>query len=180
MPRKGRDRSEPASEGSVAAGGTAARRALSRFAHSESGIIELAREATLSLDLLAPDIGPPPFATPEVTAAIRQFLTGNSKRRARLLLHDADAFARHNTLFIELAGRLADAVSMRRLRATDREDKRLIFLADDGQAALYRPNGAHPRGWVLKDGADLGALQSLFEQRWQHGTPHPALRRLFL
>lgn len=134
-----------------------------------------------SLRILAPDLDQQLLNRDRVSELLVRLARQNPSARIRILIGDASQAVADGHRLIYLARRLPSFVSIRVMPNDSRTANESWLLADE-QTLLWRPDFRQLRNAILhrNDPARCGALQRLFDERWDQSVSAPALRQLHL
>lgn len=116
----------------------------------------------------------------EFAAAVSALARNTEHTHVRVLVHDSTRAVKDGHHLIDLAQRLSSKVE---IRNPPQEYAHLneAFLVVDDMGYLYRPLADRYEGWVcFRDPPRARELTKRFKEVWEHSTPDPQLRRLYL
>jgi hypothetical protein len=153
-------------------------RELSTRVEFRDAACELARSASLHLNILSYALEREVYGHPDFVRAVQALATRHRMARIRILIHSPEWASRSGHRLVELARRLTSFVEMRELHEQDKQLISEVLIADerallfrespDTLVALYQPGAPQAaRPWLKR-----------FEGLWAGGEAVQALRQL--
>jgi len=144
-------------------------------------VAAMTAQAARTLLVLTPDLEPPLYDQRPFLAAVRRLaLDRRGRLPVRILLIDAEPPVRRGHRLIELSRQLSSSVQIRAVPEEFAEQCDHFLVADDSGYCLRRFAAPTTALADFADPAQARRLRRHFEQIWEQGATHPALRRLYI
>jgi predicted GNAT family N-acyltransferase len=144
-------------------------------------VAAMATQASRSLLVLTPDLEPQLYDQRPFLAALRRLAVDRrGQLPVRLLLIDAEPAVRRGHRLIEVSRQLSSAVQIRAVPEESADQCHHYLVADDSGYCLRRFAAPTTALADFADPAQARRLRRHFEQIWEQGATHPALRRLYI
>lgn len=138
----------------------------------------LINDAHLTVDVYSRDLEQRIYGQGTILRALRDFLVGHDRRRARFLVQDPEFAVKHGHLLFQMHHRLPSRCAIRKV-SRDYLDYHSGFVIVDQQALLFREfDGRYEGVWNRYEPFRARELLRYFDEVWAHSVEDPDLRRL--
>jgi len=142
--------------------------------------IALAKQARRSLHIFTYDLDPLIYDNSEFVEAVKELAVGHSHSSVQVILQDSHKIIEKGHRIVELARRLSSSVTIRKT-PPELKTHAQAFMIADRTGLLYRSVGDRFEGYVhFNDRFECKQLLDFFESTWEHCSPDPELRRLYI
>lgn len=139
---------------------------------------ELARSASLHLNILSYAFEREIYGYSDFVQAVQALATRHRMARIRILIHSPEWASRSGHRLVELARRLSSFVELRELHEQDKQLTSEVLIADE-KALLYRESPDTMRArYYANAPRDAKSWLRRFEGLWAGGEPVQGLRQL--
>ncbi len=153
---------------------------LTTSAENREVALALARQATVSVDIVSRHLDPPVYDQLPFIEAIKHMVLEHRMARVRMLVCDIQPILSGGHRLANLAARLSSFLEIR-VPAEQHRDFNEAFMIVDGTGFIHRELADRYEG--LADFANRGRasdLQRKFEEMWAIATQDPNLRQMRL
>jgi len=142
--------------------------------------LQMAQQASRSIDILSFDLDPPLFDQQAFVDAVKRLATGSHQSRICILLQDNDRVQKQGHRLLELARRLPSHIAIHRPAAEDQGHPENLMIVDDSSYLLRRVHTRYQGIVGYLDRREARPLSSLFDEMWGRSGPDSDLRHLHI
>ena len=147
---------------------------------NQAWALALAAKATRSIRIYSQDLENLVYDTQDFIQALTSLATRNRRSHIQILVNDPNNAIKMGHRLIELSRSFTSSMQIHKPSREYQDDISAYLLADDG-GYLYKPIASQYIGQVdFNDRLRVRDLNRQFEEMWQHSTPDPELRRLYI
>ncbi len=153
---------------------------LTTSAENREMALALARQATLSVDILSRHLDPAVYDQAPFLDAIKQLVLNHRMARVRMLVRDIQPILSDGHRLAALTARLSSFLEIR-VPAEQHKDFNQAFMIVDGTGFIHRELADRYEGLAHYANRALASeLQRKFEEMWSLATPDANLRQMTL
>ncbi|MCC7122975.1 MAG: hypothetical protein IT493_15585 [Gammaproteobacteria bacterium] len=143
-------------------------------------LLELAQQATRSIDLVSRHLDPSLLDHDMFAAAVKRLVLGSTRARVRVVVLDPAPLVTHGHRLVALAQRLSSYIELRVPGPEHREFNESWLVADNAGYAHRRFSDRFEATINFNDPRLATHLTNRFDELWHRAQPDPNLRRLHL
>ncbi len=142
--------------------------------------LQMAQQASRSIDILSFDLDPPLFDQQAFVEAVKRLATGSHLSRIRILLQDNDRVQKQGHRLLELTRRLPSRIAIHQPALEDRGHPENLMVVDCSSYLLRRVHTRYQGIAGYLDRREARHLTNLFNEMWGRSGPDSDLRRLHI
>ncbi len=151
---------------------------LTTSAESRELALVLARQASISVDIVSRHLDPAVYDQAPFLDAVKQLVLNQRMARVRMLVRDIQPILTGGHRLAALAARLSSFLEIR-VPAEQHKDFNQAFMVVDGTGFIHRELADRYEGFAdFANRGQASELQRKFEEMWSIATPDPNLRQM--
>ena len=145
-----------------------------------AAVLALTGQARRSIHLFSPDLDSEVFNKHEITEQLKNLAVKDRHTIIKILIHDSRKIVLNGHQFIELARLLSSSIEIRKIPVELRAHSETFLIVDE-TGLLYRTQSDRYEGLLkFDDRRQCRHLLDFFNKSWEHSTPDPELKRLYI
>ncbi len=135
-------------------------------------------QARLRVEIVCRDLDPSVYDRPDLIAAFKRLILNTRRAQVRIIVFEAEVLSRQGHLLLQLAADLSSFIEVRQGSREHDQYSEAMLVADNCGYIRRLVWNRYEANANFNDPHQSRALQSTFENMWNHATSSVHLRRL--